>query len=112
MARKGGLVVRPVSRINQISDMPSMARAVARETNSGGHIVYLDRTQTRLAKRASLRTGFRAIGGSRTRRDAVLIGFAAWKADGKAKTATSTAAVAILAGVGLVSFGLLGHGGH
>lgn len=104
--------MRPVSRIHQCNDLPSMAEAVGRETSMGGHIVYLDRMLSRVAKPLRLRTVMRALGWSTARRDAAIAGFVAWKSDSKAKTVTSTAVVAVTAGVAATVIGLTaGHHG-
>lgn len=100
----------PISRIIQSDNMPSMADAIGRETNSGGHIVYLDKWLTRIAKPLKLRAVIQAIGLNTAKRDAVILGFVAWKADGKAKSVTATAGAVVVAGVAATAIGLaVGH---
>lgn len=106
--------MKPISRINQSDNMPPMAEAIGRETNSGGHIVYLDKWLTRTAKPLKLRAVMQALGFATAKRDAVIVGFVAWKADGKAKGVTATVGAVVVAGVAAATIGLaVGHAhGH
>lgn len=91
--------MRQITRINQSGDMPSMADAIGRETNSGGHIVYLDKWLTRITKPLRLRAIMQALGLNSARRDAAVLGFVAWKSDAKAKGVTAGVSAVVVAAV-------------